>query len=91
MTARRAGVVAAALYVALGVVLAILAVVADDPVAFAPVVLLGSPATQVAGEVVGPWALAIGVLVNAALVGGAVAGSVGLIRMLRSRNGSDGA
>jgi hypothetical protein len=88
MTARRAGVVAAALYVALGAGLAILAVFEDDPVAFAPVVLLGSPTTQIVGEAVGAWAVGIGVLVNAALVGGVVTGIVSLIQLVRGRNGA---
>lgn len=81
MIARRAGLLAAVLYVSLGAVFWLLAVFfGEDAVAFAPVVMLAMPTTSVAGDYIGIWAVALGVLVNAALFGGVVAGVTALVR-----------
>lgn len=75
-------------YVLLAVVLAVGAVAADDPVAFAPLVLMGAPMTVLisellpaeAGVITGMASIAIGILVNAVIFGALAAGVARLFR-----------
>jgi hypothetical protein len=83
--------VAGGVYVALASVLAVAAFWEDDPVAFAPVVLLAQPAASATSDALGPFAaIVLGIVVNAgvfALLVAGVARAVGAVRKALRRHG----
>jgi hypothetical protein len=83
--------IAGSIYVALAFILAVAAFREDDPVAFAPVVLLAQPVASATSDAMGPIAaIMLGVAVNAGVFGLLAAGvtrAVGAVRKAFRRHG----